>query len=59
MIEILLCCGGGFSSSAIATKMKKEILLNGMENKVAIDFYPFSIAKEKCEQYDIIMCCHI
>ena len=25
MIRILLCCGGGFSSSAIATSMKKEI----------------------------------
>ena len=25
MIRILLCCGGGFSSSAIATRMKKEI----------------------------------
>ena len=25
MIRILLCCGGGFSSSAIATRMEKEI----------------------------------
>ena len=25
MIKILLCCGGGFSSSAIATRMEKEI----------------------------------
>ena len=28
MIRILLCCGGGFSSSAIATRMKKEIKEN-------------------------------
>ena len=25
MIRILLCCGGGFSSSAIASRMDKEI----------------------------------
>ena len=25
MIKILLCCGGGFSSSFVAERMKKEI----------------------------------
>ena len=31
MIRILLCCGGGFSSSAIATRMKKEIKEKNLE----------------------------
>ncbi|MFV0395352.1 MAG: PTS sugar transporter subunit IIB [Coprobacillaceae bacterium] len=57
MIRILLCCGGGFSSSALATKMKKDIITEGMEEKVDIDFYPFTIAKDKYQDYDIIMCC--
>ena len=31
MIRILLCCGGGFSSSAIATRMEKEIKEKNLE----------------------------
>lgn len=57
MLKILLCCGGGFSSSALAQKMQKDIQLHKMEDKVMIDFYPFSIAKDKYQEFDIIMCC--
>lgn len=57
MITILLCCGGGFSSSALTTKMKQEIINKGLEDKVSIDFYPFTIAKDVYQDYDIIMCC--
>lgn len=38
MIRILLCCGGGFSSSAIATRMKKEIKEKNLEDKYSIEF---------------------
>lgn len=57
MIKILLCCGGGFSSSAIAQRMKKEIIKRGIEKDVYIEFYPFTIAKEKYLDFDILMCC--
>lgn len=57
MIRILICCGGGFSSSAMATKVKKEIEEKGLENKVMIDFYPFSIADEVMKDYDVLMAC--
>ena len=57
MIKILICCGGGFSSSAMATKVKKEIKEKHLENEVIIDFQPFSISYEIMDQYDLIMAC--
>ena len=43
MIKILLCCGGGFSSSAIATRMEKEIKEKNLEDKYSIEFLPFGL----------------
>lgn len=57
MIRILLCCGGGFSSSAIATRMTKDIERLGLQEEVYIEFYPFTIANQKYQEFDIIMCC--
>lgn len=57
MIKILLCCGGGFSSSFIAERMKKEIIEYHMEEKVLIEFSPFSLALKKINDYDIMICC--
>ena len=37
MIRILLCCGGGFSSSAMAKHMQDEIIAQHMEDEVAPD----------------------
>ena len=47
MIHILLCCGGGFSSSALAAKVKKDIQQYQLEDKFEIEFSPFMIAKKK------------
>ena len=44
MIRMLICCAGGFSSSAMAEKAKKEIIEKHMEDKISIDFAPFSMA---------------
>ena len=57
MVRILLCCGGGFSSSAIAQRMKKEIVRNHLENEVSIEFSPFSIAQKQIDNFDIMVCC--
>lgn len=57
MIKILLCCGGGFSSSAIAQKMSKDIEKLGLQEEAYVEFYPFTIANEKYHDFDIIMCC--
>lgn len=57
MIKILLCCGGGFSSSAISQRMKKEIIQMDMEDQVSIDFLPFSLGTKEINNYDIMVCC--
>lgn len=57
MLRILICCGGGFSSSALAGKVDKEITANNLEEEVSISFSPFSIAHERADDYDVIMCC--
>lgn len=57
MIRILLCCGGGFSSSYVAERMKKEIIEEHLEDEVMIEFSPFSISLEKINQFDIMVCC--
>lgn len=56
-MKILLCCGGGFSSSYVAERMKKEIVENHMSNDVMIEFSPFSLALEKIQDFDIMVCC--
>ena len=57
MIKILLCCGGGFSSSALSNKAKKEILENNMQNDYDIEFSPFFTANNKISEFDIFVCC--
>ena len=36
MIKMMLCCGGGFSSSYVAQRMQKEICQENLENEVII-----------------------
>ena len=49
MIKILLCCGGGFSSSAIATRMEKE--------KYSIEFLPFGLGLKELDRFDVVILC--
>lgn len=48
MIKILLCCAGGFSSSALSTKVEKEIIENKMQNDYYIEFSPFYWLIKEC-----------
>lgn len=57
MIKILLCCGGGFSSSVLSRKVEKEILENNMQNDYYIEFAPFALVNKKMSEFDIIVCC--
>lgn len=57
MIRILLCCAGGFSSSALSSKATKDIHENKMENDFYIEFSPFITANKKMSEFDIIVCC--
>lgn len=57
MLKILICCGGGFSSSYVTERMKREIVEKKLQDEVYIEFYPFSLVKEKERDFDIVMCC--
>ena len=57
MLKVLLCCGAGFSSSALTQKMKNEIIGYGLDKDITIDFSPFALMKESVEHYDIVICC--
>lgn len=57
VLKVLICCGGGFSSSAMARKVKKDIAEHGLEDKVYCDFQPFALVSEVIDEYDVIMCC--
>lgn len=57
MVKVLLCCLGGFSSSALAQKVEKEILESNMQNDFYIEFSPFQLAVKKASEFDIIVCC--
>ena len=57
MIRILLCCGGGFSSSAIATRMEKEIKEKNLEDKYSIEFLPFGLGLKELDRFDVVILC--
>lgn len=57
MVKILICCLGGFSSSAMSVKMSNEIKEKGYEDQISIDFQPFALSHDVMNQYDVVMCC--
>ncbi len=64
MLRILLCCGGGFSSSAITVRMQNEIKERGMDDQYSIDFFPLEMevaglnnTQEVFKDYDVVICC--
>lgn len=57
MLKILICCGGGFSSSYVTERMKKEVIEKNLQDQVMVEFYPFAIIDEIKDNFDIIMCC--
>lgn len=57
MMKILLCCGGGFSSSALAVRMQKEIVEKGWEDKYSIEFLPITLGIKVVDDYDVVLLC--
>ncbi|MCF0114032.1 MAG: PTS sugar transporter subunit IIB [Erysipelotrichaceae bacterium] len=61
MIKCAICCGGGFSSSALMNNLKRQISEKGLENEISYEFRPFhdlakSIEEGNCD-FDVVMCC--
>lgn len=57
MIRVLICCAGGFSSSAMAKKVAEEIIEKNLQEEISIDFEPFSRSYKRIEEADILMVC--
>lgn len=57
MLRILICCGGGFSSSYLTEKMKKEIVEQNLQDEIYMEFSPFGLLMEKEKDFDVAMCC--
>ncbi|MEG0470543.1 MAG: hypothetical protein RR562_11605 [Longicatena sp.] len=62
MLKMIISCGLGMSSSALAVHMQKEIVEKGWENKVQVEFLPFPLLMTKQEELDAdiaILCPHL
>ena len=57
MIRILICCAGGFSSSAMSVKVKKEIEERGLQDELQVDFCPFGTSSDLLDDVDVVMVC--
>lgn len=42
MLRMAICCGGGFSSSTMATHLNKQIKEKHLEDKIFLEFIPFA-----------------
>lgn len=57
MLKIIICCGGGFSSSALAAHLEKEVHEKHLEERASFEFVPFIHLRDRKEPYDIAMLC--
>ena len=57
MIKVLICCAGGFSSSALTKRVENEIITKNMTSNIQVSFLPFSLAVREFEGFDLIMVC--
>lgn len=57
MIKIAICCGGGFSSSALAAHLEKGAEKDGLKERAEFIFIPFVHLLEREKEVDIAMLC--
>lgn len=57
MLRIVICCGGGMSSSVLSSHMKETIKEAGMEDKITIEYLPLIFLPKRQDQFDIAMLC--
>lgn len=59
MLEILLCCGAGMSSSALTAQCNKSIIANGLGDVAHVEFSPFDNSPRALQEKkrDVIICC--
>ncbi len=57
MMRIAICCGGGFSSSALAAHLEKDLTNHGLKSEAEFEFIPFVHLKDRQDEVDIAMLC--
>lgn len=57
MIRIAICCGGGFSSSALAAHLEREVAEKNLQDKVKFVFIPIGQLVARQDEADIAMVC--
>jgi PTS system cellobiose-specific IIB component len=56
-LRVLVCCGGGFSSYFMSSKVKDQIKEKGYQDKMEVTFCPFDMSHEHWDEVDVVMCC--
>lgn len=62
MLKMAISCGMGMSSSAVTQHMKKEIIKDGLQDQVSVDYIPFPLLMEQQDDVDfdiILLCPHL
>ena len=61
MINILIACGAGMSSSFLTQKLQIACKEKGWDDRYSFNFYPLEAARKDapdiCAQYDVVMMC--
>lgn len=57
MLRIAICCGGGFSSSALAAHLEKETKEKNLGERVSFIFIPIDHLLDRMNEVDIAMVC--
>ena len=57
MIKVLICCGGGFSSSYMVKRVQNDIIAKGYQDKLMVEYSPFDLSAKVKDNFDVVMCC--
>ena len=57
MLKIAIVCGGGFSSSALASHLEKDVQGKQLENEVHFTFIPAAHIVERQDEVDVALLC--
>lgn len=57
MFRMVICCGGGMSSSSLVSNMNKQLHEMHMEEQVSVAFCPFYDLVRHKSEYDVALLC--
>lgn len=57
MLRLVVCCGGGMSSSILSAQFQSTIEKRNWETKVSIDYLPLVFLPKHQEKYDLALVC--